>query len=541
MKTYFQERQGRRTFRMRVPNSLRPHLGREILYPLKELDLQSALRRCKLLGSRLTQLFDQAKDGRIEMKLLHYLVRQICATMLRDDTGKTDDLEKALLRYDEESLMYQEALRTRDLRLGAPVLQRMKQNGYRMTPCTPEIVETVMDYYRGHLECLRILRERAQGNLNNGYDAPGPDGSFQTMFSPEDIHGGSWAERVLRYRPAEVVQGPAEEQQPQQNEAKNVQVAVSVEALPPGIQNVVTLEKRIELYLKEKGSASRINQKTEKTRQNMMAALLKLIDGKTPLHTIDRFRITELRSVLTRYPKRWKIRYHDKPLTELLKMTPPPEPIGENTQRHYMESISFFFEWAVDCGYMLRNPTQGMVPHSAVEDKTELRPPFTIPEIKKIFADIADMPNHRGFQARTYPFRYWIPLIGLYQGPRLNEICQLHLDDVCVVDNIPCLWIRSNRDRQQKVKNSASIRKIPIHSVLLQLGFLQYVLDEQKKPHRRNNQLFEELTKSIGAFQRKMQVFNTRLHDVLKIDERKSFHVSGLLSYRHVRYSVLRC
>ncbi len=87
--------------------------------------------------------------------------------------------------------------------------------------------------------------------------------------------------------------------------------------------------------------------------------------------------------------------------------------------------------------------------------------------------------------------RLWVPLIGFLQGMRLNEICQLHVDDVSL-DDIPSISI--NDDAEKQVKNSDSYRKIPIHPKLLDLGFIEFVqgikasgcsrLFWQLKPHR---------------------------------------------------------
>ena len=39
------------------------------------------------------------------------------------------------------------------------------------------------------------------------------------------------------------------------------------------------------------------------------------------------------------------------------------------------------------------------------------------------------------------PEKYWIPLIALYGGLRLNEICQLHTGDIVELDGVPCFDI----------------------------------------------------------------------------------------------------
>lgn len=72
------------------------------------------------------------------------------------------------------------------------------------------------------------------------------------------------------------------------------------------------------------------------------------------------------------------------------------------------------------------------------------------------------------------PENFWIPLLALYTGARQNELCQLRVQDVEEVDGIPCLQIRHRPDLNQKTKNKKD-RTIPLHHVLLDLGFMNYV------------------------------------------------------------------
>ena len=97
------------------------------------------------------------------------------------------------------------------------------------------------------------------------------------------------------------------------------------------------------------------------------------------------------------------------------------------------------------------------------------------------------------------PHRYWIPLIGLYQGMRLNEICQLYIDDLVTVSGIDCIRITDNPDRNQRieaetnlksVKNAQSCRTIPIHPTLIDLGLMDFIGERRK---RGNKRLWEDL------------------------------------------------
>lgn len=77
---------------------------------------------------------------------------------------------------------------------------------------------------------------------------------------------------------------------------------------------------------------------------------------------------------------------------------------------------------------------------------------------------------------------YWIPLIGLYTGARVSEIAQLKIQDIIIEADVPLISI-TNEGLYQQVKTAASIRKIPIHTKLIKLGFLEYVSNISKQGH----------------------------------------------------------
>ena len=71
------------------------------------------------------------------------------------------------------------------------------------------------------------------------------------------------------------------------------------------------------------------------------------------------------------------------------------------------------------------------------------------------------------------PERYWIPLIGLYSGMRLGEVCGLHIEDVKQVDGVWCFDVNEEGDR--RLKNLSSNRLVPVHPQLIERGLLGLV------------------------------------------------------------------
>lgn len=94
---------------------------------------------------------------------------------------------------------------------------------------------------------------------------------------------------------------------------------------------------------------------------------------------------------------------------------------------------------------------------------------FEIAELVKIFDPV-------NLQQLKKPHEFWMPLLGLFTGARINELAQLTHGDICQENNIWVIRI-SDEDYFQTLKNDASKRIIPLHPKLIELGFLDYLAD----------------------------------------------------------------
>ncbi len=74
-----------------------------------------------------------------------------------------------------------------------------------------------------------------------------------------------------------------------------------------------------------------------------------------------------------------------------------------------------------------------------------------------------------------------VPLIGLFTGARLNEVCQLNPNTDIKQDMKTGIYYFHFTDEglvegiEKSIKTSSSRRIVPIHSKLIELGFLDYV------------------------------------------------------------------
>lgn len=74
--------------------------------------------------------------------------------------------------------------------------------------------------------------------------------------------------------------------------------------------------------------------------------------------------------------------------------------------------------------------------------------------------------------------KFWLPILGLYHGNRLEEFAQLRREDIRRDNGIWYFDINDEGERQ--TKNEQSNRRVPVHPRVIELGFLRYI--EQAAP-----------------------------------------------------------
>jgi integrase len=141
--------------------------------------------------------------------------------------------------------------------------------------------------------------------------------------------------------------------------------------------------------------------------------------------------------------------------------------LNVRTQQKHIDRLRMFFRWLEQRHEIRPDLLLGIRLYRRDQDLGAHREPFSEGDLQLIF-DV-----HRKTTFET-PYMFWAPLLGLYQGLRVNEFAQLYVDDVMQVDGRWCLDI--TRDRPgQRLKNHYSRRCIPLHPVLIECGFLKFV------------------------------------------------------------------
>ncbi len=130
-----------------------------------------------------------------------------------------------------------------------------------------------------------------------------------------------------------------------------------------------------------------------------------------------------------------------------------------------------------DLDLIPKQPWEGL--HIEHETRRKRRP-WTTAELQAFFAQPVwsayELPK---VADAAGPAAYWIPLLGLFTGARVGELCQLRVQDVVDTPEGPVLSINEEAEGAT-VKTAASIRDVPLHSELVRLGFLDYVAELRK-------------------------------------------------------------
>nr|WP_293872836.1 site-specific integrase [Sphingomonas sp. UBA978] len=193
--------------------------------------------------------------------------------------------------------------------------------------------------------------------------------------------------------------------------------------------------------------------------------------------------------------------------------------------------------WAYQNDLAPANVAEGISVKVADSGKGK-RLPFALDELQAIFASPVYANGERPKQGKGEA-AYWLPLLGLFTGARLEEIGQLRVSDVQRREypdqdgKMLAGWFlhitesTDERGQANRIKNAASERLVPLHPELERLGFITYV----EKLKDQQGRVFPDLVPNIyGRLTAKWgEWFGPYMRKVCGItDKRKVFH-----SFRH--------
>jgi len=293
-----------------------------------------------------------------------------------------------------------------------------------------------------------------------------------------------------------------------------------------------SISKGIKKFISEK---YKLTSKSEMTMRSTLEMLIEKF-GDISLGKLDRGMCVDFKDDIKKLPKnRSKIqRFRDLDFHEQVKLNvDEKERISTKTVNNILGYVSSFMEWSVINDLVEKNFFKGMKLKIKVRQRDE-RDRFTEEELNKIFQkhnyiELTEVEKHKYHN-------YWSCLISVFSGLRLNEICSLYLDNIIQVKcngrgKRWCFNILEESERPDKhLKTKSSRRIVPIHNILIDLDFIQFI-ELLKKRHTNRERLFQELKYGEGSYIRNVSYFFNKIY-LTKLGlktNKKNFH-----SLRHV-------
>jgi integrase len=154
----------------------------------------------------------------------------------------------------------------------------------------------------------------------------------------------------------------------------------------------------------------------------------------------------------------------------------------------YIIPVQGFFGYAVKRKYITLNPVDYLLWKKEPKGKRpeHKRTRYSIEELRKIFCQSPEYTEDKTEE----PFQFWVPLICLYTGMRIGEVCQLYITDFRKIDGVWCLDV--NEDTEDKTVKNSEPRMVPLHPFLIKdlnfVGFVQSLPDQEGR-------IFHELSR----------------------------------------------
>lgn len=252
------------------------------------------------------------------------------------------------------------------------------------------------------------------------------------------------------------------------------------------------LSKVLEEYRKERaGELGDISERSLQEESTCLGYLKEYLGGEFDVAQIGTKQARELKDALKNTPSHRGKHKKTKGLAlkEQIKVAKKHglELITRTTVNKYIGYFNSFCKWASRNGYLASSPFQGMKLKES-KKSAKKRNKFTDSEVRKIIEGLS-------FDEQR-PSRYWGVLLAVYTGARRGEIAQLTPDDIMQDKSSGVSYINiAEEEEGKKIKSKAGIRYVPIHSALIELGFIEYVEKAKRicKARRKRGELAPRL------------------------------------------------
>ena len=438
-------------YRRKLPTDLQTHYGKkEIKFSLKTSDYREACQKASLESVRLDEEFATIR-------------RQLAAeeiTTLSDlEIGRIAQLYTHYLLSDDEQA------------------RRYRLND---TDDVPMKVRALAEIEEDTITALQISQEsltlQETGDVESEMEWFLPDHGIKLKTDSEAYT--KVAEALLK---AEV---QAYELMAQRNEGKVVETPSPPAPMLIGKTTSSSGNDISMTAMLEKWNEERQGPQTSYVEFKIQIRRFVELHGDLDVDKVEVHHIREFKDAILKHPRHSNSKaLRNKTVPQLLeyaKKHPATLLLSPNTAKKSLAAISAILGFALNNGYIDSNPAQGIkIAKSKTREKAKVS--YTTRDLNTIFSSPVYVNNDRP-KGGSGEAVYWIPLLALFTGARLEELGQLHTEDLKEENDILYLDMQTI-DKDRGFKTQSSLRRVPLHQTLIDLGFPEYVRAQTEKGH----------------------------------------------------------
>ena len=489
-------------FRRKIPTDLIEHFGglKEFRISLKCAIKSRSIRTTKILNQKVSGIFEDIRQGMKSLEIED--IKEILRVEIRKQilhahhvdlgTNKWSDsgVEKSLDTTEKKDLNLRETLKN-DLKSYLKqvdskmegILESMNIKIEKESVGYKRLREHFIDLYLMRYEWIKELllkTGKSDDDFRKDFDS-----KFRLDLFPELSNSVGLTESLMKDEP--------NNNSTTSDELPYLPIAGGL--LSSNIKTFIDRKKVEGKSIKEIGSDNKI-----------LEEFVEIV-GDFDFSRVTKKEVSYYIDVQTKLPPNRKKsqKYRDLTIKQVMELnlsqkeTQTPQNINKR-----LSKLSVFGNWGVRQGLLLTNPFSGM--KFLVKKQPNRRQPFTTDDLKKILKPETYLNWTINFE---HPYKihkvnnklpyYWVFLLGIFSGMRTNEMCQLRCSDIRKEKNIWFMFVEDSENT--KVKTESSIRKIPLHPQLIELGFIDYVGNLRKKKKTR---VFWELREDRDGFASKV-------------------------------------
>ena len=307
------------------------------------------------------------------------------------------------------------------------------------------------------------------------------------------------------------------------------------EAAEPRSDTLQSIAIRYRAFKETRGDAA----KTLADFDVTMRLAYEVMSPEKPIHTVNDADVRALRDLIAAVPPNSGKAKTDngKSLKQLAVENKGGAKLGFATQEKRLRFFRGMLSWARDEGHIEKVPGE-KVAVSAKKSTTQAGGPYSNDDLDRIFSTPVYTGRLSAARSSTKGCniikdgKFWVPLIALFSGMRLGEIVQLQGSDLRQVDGVWIFDVNRSEDENKKVKTDTSLRQIPVHKTLIELGLTNHHKD---KPS--GSRLFPDISSGVnGFYSHNFSKWWGRYGDTFAFGgQKKVFH-----SFRHLFADSLR-